>query len=82
MSALAESGTSPWRVGPGTLYRVLSEMTKTGLVERFEQGGASRGPARRYYRLSARGRRVLAAETTRMAAIVARARTLGVVTPR
>ena len=63
---------------PGTLYRALRRMREAGLVTE----SASRSPdgddeRRRYYRLTALGRRVAAAEAQRMAGLVLTARTRG-----
>jgi DNA-binding PadR family transcriptional regulator len=63
---------------PGTLYRALRRMREAGLVTesagRGQDGGDER---RRYYRLTALGRRVAAAEAERMASLVLTARTRG-----
>ncbi len=57
---------------PGNLYRALQRMRKRGLVERTERGPGSEreDERRRYYRVTALGRRVAAAETRRMASLV------------
>lgn len=64
------------RLGPGTLHRSLAGLVDRGLAqespnrpdpERDDQ-------RRRYYRLTALGRAVAAAETDRLAALVAAAR--------
>jgi DNA-binding PadR family transcriptional regulator len=63
---------------PGTLYRALRRMREAGLVTettgRGQDGGDER---RRYYRLTALGRRVAAAEAQRMAGLVIAARARG-----
>ena len=63
------------RMGPGTLYGSIQRMVESGLVEettsRRRQDGAER---RRYYRLTAFGRRVLEGELDRLAAVVDAAR--------
>jgi PadR family transcriptional regulator PadR len=54
---------------PGSLYRVIARLTTSGLVAETEpKGPASPHPglARRYYTLTAAGRRVLAAEAGRL----------------
>jgi len=72
------------RLGPGTLYGALKRLLKAGWVresdlrpdpERDDQ-------RRRYYALTPSGRRVLAAESQRMAATVARARRAGLLRAR
>ena len=63
---------------PGTLYRALRRMREAGLVTettgRGQDGGDER---RRYYRLTALGRKVAAAEAQRMAGLVIVARARG-----
>lgn len=63
-------------LGPGTLYRSIAQLTDAGLIE-----PSARRPAagldderRRYYRLTAFGRRVMKAEAARLAELVRAAR--------
>jgi DNA-binding PadR family transcriptional regulator len=65
------------RLEPGNLYRTLKWMLDQGLIEE-----SARRPAadldderRRYYRITKFGRHVAVAETSRLAALVAEART-------
>ena len=61
------------RLEPGNLYRYIRRLEGQGLVEpagRRATTGAS-SERRRYYRLTALGRRVLAAEAARMRSLVA-----------
>ena len=63
---------------PGTLYRALRRMRQAGLVtEATGRGQDSEDERRRYYRLTALGRRVAAAEAQRMSGLVLTARTRG-----
>lgn len=63
---------------PGTLYRALRRMRQAGLVtETTGRGQDSEDERRRYYRLTALGRRVAAAEAERMAGLVLTARSRG-----
>ena len=63
---------------PGTLYRALRRMRQAGLVTETAGHGQDSGDERRkYYRLTALGRRVAAAEAERMADLVLTARTRG-----
>ena len=63
---------------PGTLYRALRRMRQAGLVtETAGHGQETEDERRRYYRLTALGRRVAAAEAERMASLVLTARTRG-----
>jgi len=67
------------RLGPGTLYGSLDRMMRTGLVV---ESGISDDERRRYYRLTALGRSVLAAELKRLDAAVKSARSLGLLPRR
>lgn len=60
------------RLGPGTLYRTLSELLAIGWIE--ESAAEPADPRRRTYRLSRRGRVALQQEMARLAALVAAAR--------
>lgn len=62
------------RILPGTLYSTLSKMSARGLVEETEERPDDHDPRRRYYRATALGRQVAAAEAERMARLVAFAR--------
>jgi DNA-binding PadR family transcriptional regulator len=62
------------RLGPGTLYGSLDRMMRDGLVA---ESGMSDDERRRYYRLTAPGRRALAAELRRLDAAEKSARSLG-----
>lgn len=78
MQALQQDTSERWLLGPATLYRTLKEMERLGLIASAEgPDGASGGPPRRYYRLTAHGRRVGGAEAARMAEIAARWRQAG-----
>jgi Predicted transcriptional regulators len=63
------------RMGPGTLYGSIQRMIDSGLIE---EGPASRkandDERRRYYRMTALGRRALELEAARLDAVVAIAR--------
>jgi DNA-binding PadR family transcriptional regulator len=61
-------------LGPGTIYGSIDRLMRDGMVE---ESGLSDDERRRYYRLTAPGRTVLAAELERMEAAVASARSLG-----
>ena len=64
------------RLGPGTLYGSLLRMVKTGLID--HAAASSRSDAdderRRYYRITAFGRKTLDLELERMRRVVAYAR--------
>ena len=64
------SATLPMRTG--TVYRALSRLLDEGLIEK---SGADAGDERRrYYRITARGRKIARAEAERLAGQVAAAR--------
>jgi DNA-binding PadR family transcriptional regulator len=64
------------RMGPGTLYGSIQRMLEAELIEERRGGGRVRDEdeRRRYYKLTALGRRVLALELERLTAVVAIAR--------
>ena len=69
------------RMGPGTLYGTIQRLQASRLIE---ESDARPDPEldderRRYYRLTARGRAVLRAETERLDALVQQARRKGIV---
>jgi DNA-binding PadR family transcriptional regulator len=61
-------------LGPGTLYRTLSELTDAELVRGI--GAPERGadPRRKYYRITRSGRAALSAEAERLQRLVGAAR--------
>lgn len=65
-------------LGPGTLYRSLKEMAERGLIREVEAPEEDADPRRKYYRITRRGREVVAAEAGRLERLVevARARDL------
>jgi DNA-binding PadR family transcriptional regulator len=65
-------------VETGTLYRAMQRLVEEGYVTPTEPRRAPAGPdeeRRRYYAITAEGRRAAAAEAQRMASLVDRART-------
>lgn len=56
-------------LGPGTLYRTLSELAAAGLIALVEAPDAA-DPRRKYYRIRGTGRAVLADETERLRRLV------------
>jgi DNA-binding PadR family transcriptional regulator len=71
IQAVRERSDGAVRVSTGSFYRRLSLLMKDGLVE--EAPGPKVDDPRRgaYYRVTGRGRQVLAAERERLAALVA-----------
>ena len=64
------------RMGPGTLYGSIGRMVSSGLIEETGRGRSrtTDDERRRFYRATTLGRRVLEAETERLARVVAVAR--------
>ena len=69
-----ESTEGQIRMGPGTLYGSIQRMLDAALIEERRGRAAEEDERRRYYRVTALGRRVLSLELERLAAIVALAR--------
>ncbi len=73
MQEVLRQSEGRYRLGPGTLYDNLQRLMKQKLVE--EAGnGKEENSRRRCYRLSSLGRRVLAAEISRLEGVVKEAR--------
>lgn len=66
-------------LGPGTLYRSLAEMTEAGLIRSVPAPSEDADPRRKYYGLTEAGRRLLAAEATRLDRLVGQARARNVI---
>jgi DNA-binding PadR family transcriptional regulator len=64
------------RLEIGSLYRILSRLTKAGLIEDFEPPVDAEGheARRRYYRISPFGRKVANAEADRLTTVLKLAR--------
>ena len=80
MQQVARQSNERYRLGPGTLYDNLQRLMQQGLVDEAAQGRGEHA-RRRYYRLSAFGRRVLGSEIERLEAVV-RTTKLHLSTPR
>ena len=71
------------KLDPGTLYRHIARLVDDGLIaETADRPRPEDDERRRYYRLTPLGRRLLAAETERMATLVSAARAKGSKRPR
>lgn len=64
------------RLEIGSLYRILSRLTSRGLIEDFDPPSDAAGheARRRYYRITAFGRKVAAAEAQRLSLVLRLAR--------
>ena len=68
------------RMGPGTLYGSIGRMVTSGLIEEAARvrSRSDDDERRRFYRMTALGRRVLESELDRLARVIAVARTKNV----
>ena len=74
VARLTDGGT---RMGPGTLYGTIKRLLSAGLIEESahrREASVDDDERRRYYRMTRLGRRVLEAESARMATLLAAAR--------
>jgi DNA-binding PadR family transcriptional regulator len=72
MQDVAQQTRGALQLGPGTLYGCLKRMLAAGLVEECEErpDPALDDERRRYYRMTALGRRMVRAEAQRLAGAV------------
>lgn len=79
IQAISERTEGRVRIGAGTLYRSLHRMLEDGLVVELDERPAPEedDERRRYYRITAFGRKVARAEAQRLADLVRLARTSG-----
>ncbi|HEY1755022.1 MAG TPA: helix-turn-helix transcriptional regulator [Bryobacteraceae bacterium] len=77
MQDVARQTNDALQLGPGTLYGCLKRMLAAGLVEESEErpDPALDDERRRYYRMTALGKRVVRAEAERLAGAVSAAKT-------
>lgn len=76
MQAVEQLSEGALRMGPGTLYGAIKRLLQAGLIT--ETGDRPEpdldDERRRYYRISAHGRQVVAAETTKLERLIKVAR--------
>lgn len=72
MQEVSEQSEGRTRLGPGTLYGAIKRMLRAGLIAETEERPDPRvdDQRRRYYRMSAQGRRVAVAESERLAGLL------------
>ena len=77
MQDVARQTDDALQLGPGTLYGCLKRMLAAGLVEESDErpDPALDDERRRYYRMTALGKRVVRAEAQRLASALTAART-------
>lgn len=73
---IADRSSARMQIEPGNLYRTLRFMLDVGLIDESDRRPApdADDERRRYYRITAFGRRVAAAEAARLVEVVADAR--------
>lgn len=87
MQDVAQQTSGALQMGPGTLYGCLKRMLAAGLIqESGDRPDPSLGPGsgeerRRYYRLTALGRRSVRAETERLSEALAAAKSKRILAP-
>jgi DNA-binding PadR family transcriptional regulator len=77
MKEISRQTDGRYKLGPGTLYDNLHRLLAQQLVQPATRRGEDRAgddPRRRYYRLTATGRKVLAAELDRLETLIRSAR--------
>src|SRR5712692_2572679 len=70
MQEVARQSEGQYKLGPGTLYDNLQKLMNQGIVEEATKRPAGVDLRRRYYRLTALGRRVLVAEVRRLEGVL------------
>ena len=81
MQEVKRQSEGKYKIGPGTLYDNLQKLMDQQLVQQIGRKPGDNDPRRRYYRLTALGRSVLAAEAGRLENMLRQAR-LRLQTPR
>ena len=74
MQEITRQSDGRYKLGPGTLYDNLQKLIQRKFVQELGHRPGDDDPRRRYYRLTALGRGVLAAETDRLGEVVREAR--------
>jgi DNA-binding PadR family transcriptional regulator len=70
MQEVARQSNGQFKLGPGTLYDNLARLMNQGMVEEGRPPSSDDNARRRYYRLTAFGRRLLAADIERLRGVV------------
>ncbi len=74
MQEVARQSGGQYKLGPGTLYDNLQKLVDQGAITETSTRSAGDDARRRYYRLTGLGRSVLAAEVSRLEAVIQEAR--------
>ena len=75
MRQVEEQTGGRMRLGPGTLYSSIQALLEEGCIEELDSSGDAAGERRRYYRLTAGGRKLARTEAERLADLLRVART-------
>lgn len=70
MQEVLRQSEGRYKLGPGTLYDNLQKLIERELIQELGHRTNDEDPRRRYYRLTLRGRGVLAAEVARLEDVV------------
>ena len=70
MQEVSRQSQGQYKLGPGTLYDNLQKLIEGRLIQELGQRAQDDDPRRRYYRLTSRGRGVLAGEVARLERVV------------
>jgi DNA-binding PadR family transcriptional regulator len=70
MREVSRQSQGQYKLGPGTLYDNLQKLIEQRFVQELGQRAEDDDPRRRYYRLTPRGRSVLAADVARLEGVV------------
>jgi len=76
MQDVARQSNGQYKLGPGTLYDNLQKLMDQAMVEEAPRPKGDEDPRRRYYRLTAFGRRVLETDVERLRSVVREANVL------
>jgi len=74
MQEVARQSGGKYKMGSGTLYDNLERLIEQRLVTETPSRSPKDDPRRRYYRLTALGRRVFSAEVSRLEGVVREAK--------
>ncbi len=70
MQEVSRQSQGQYKLGPGTLYDNLQKLIERRFIQELGHRTEDDDPRRRYYRLTSRGRDVLAAEVARLEGVV------------
>jgi|SRR5580704_11118361 DNA-binding PadR family transcriptional regulator len=74
MREVERQSEGQYKLGPGTLYDNLQKLMDRGLVKQTAGPTSNDDPRRRYYRMTAFGRRVLSSDLERLKSVLREAR--------